>query len=197
LPRASFSIIPFVLPHAGSNSTGGGNSFEIIWKTWEVGAAFMVAVSDPNLIVGGFGLGLLALAVLWRLIAWIREAPLTPDPWDAEVEQKLQEPETQEVCHRCMTPQEPGAWFCKHCGAAVGPYNNLMPFLNVFSEGEVLRNSIRDRFRNRPLIVIGCSLIILNIFPLFAPIYWFSLLLNLKRPSDRQGPADAHDSQSS
>jgi hypothetical protein len=72
-----------------------------------------------------------------------------------------------------------------------------MPFLNVFSEGEVLRNGINGRFRNRPLIVIGYVLITLGIFPLLAPIYWLSLLLNLKRPSDRQEPVDAHDSQPS
>jgi ribosomal protein L40E len=158
---------------------------------------FMIATSDPNLIVGGFGLGLLALAALWRLIVWVREAPQTPDPWDAEVEQKLQEPETMEVCHRCFTPQEPDAWFCKQCGSAVGPYNNLMPFLNVFSEGEVLRNGVNGRFRNRPLIVIGYVLITLGIFPFLAPIYWLSLLLNSKHRSDRQESAGAHDSPSS
>jgi hypothetical protein len=131
----------------------------------------MASVGDPNLIVGGFGVGLLALAALWRLIAWVRDAPPTPDPWDAEVEQRLRDPETREICHRCMTPHEPGAWFCAHCGAAVGPYNNLMPFLNVFSEGEVLRNGISDRFRRRPLIVIGYILISLGLFSFFAPIY--------------------------
>jgi hypothetical protein len=154
----------------------------------------MIATSDPNLMVGGFGLGLLALAALWRLIVWVRDAPQTPDPWDAEVEQKLQEPETREICHRCLTPQEPCAWFCKQCGAAVGPYNNLMPFLNVFSEGEVLRNGVGGRFRNRPLIVIGYFLITLGIFPFLAPIYWLSLLLNLKRPPGRQESAEPQDS---
>jgi hypothetical protein len=157
----------------------------------------MVVTSDPNLIVGGYGLGLLALAVLWQLIAWVREAPPTPDPWDAEVERKLQEPETREICHRCLTPHEPGTWFCKHCGAAVGPYNNLMPFLNVFSEGEVLRNGVGGRFRNRPLIVIGYFLITLGIFPILAPIYWLSFLLNWKRGSDRRESADTQDSQPS
>lgn len=172
----------------------------------------MTAVSDPNLIVGGFGIGLLALAVLWRFIVWIRDAPRTPDPWDAEVEQKLQDPEAQPICHRCMTPQEPDAWFCKHCGAAVGPYNNLMPFLNVFSEGEVLRNGLSDRFRNRPFIAVGYFLISLSFilalvvdYPLVgvgilsfvALFYWASVLRNLKRPPGRQEPADIHDSSSS
>jgi ribosomal protein L40E len=157
----------------------------------------MGVVSDPNMIVGGLGLGLLALAVLWRFIAWIRDAPRTPDPWDAAVEEELKNPDIQQICHRCMAPQEPDAWFCKHCGAAVGPYNNLMPFLNVFSEGEVLRNGVGGRFRNRPLIVIGYFLITLGIFPILAPIYWLSLLLNLKRPPDRQEPAETHVSLSS
>ena len=151
----------------------------------------MIAASDPNLIVGGFGLGLLALAVFWRFIVWVREAPRTPDPWDAEVEQKLQEPEAMEVCHRCFTPQEPDAWFCKQCGSAVGPYNNLMPFLNVFSEGEVFRNGTTGRFRNRPLILIGYILMTFGINPFLAPIYWFFLLFNLKRPpNERESTED-------
>jgi hypothetical protein len=172
----------------------------------------IVATSDPNLIVAGFGLGFLALAALWRFIAWIREAPRTPDPWDAEVEQKLQDPETRQICHRCLTPQEPDAWFCKHCGAAVGPYNNLMPFLDVFSEGEVLRNGVSDRFRNRPLVAVGYFLISLSFilalvinYPLVgvgilsfvALFYWVSVLRNLKRPADRQKSTDMHDSSSS
>ena len=172
----------------------------------------MGVTSDPNLIVGGFGLGLLALAALWRLIVWVREAPLTPDPWDAEVEQKLQEPEAREICHRCLTPQEPDQWFCKHCGSAVGPYNTLMPFLNVFSEGEVLRNGVSGRFRNRPLIMIGYllitlrffllfasgySLATLGIFSFFALIYWSSFLLNLKRPDKLQESAELDDAESS
>ncbi len=172
----------------------------------------MDVTSDPNLMVGGFGLGLLVLAALWQLIAWVREAPPTPDPWDAEVEQKLQDPETQQICHRCMTPQESGAWFCKHCGAAVGPYNNLMPFLNVFSEGEVFRNGISHRFRNRPFIAVGYFLITagflvglmmdyplvtVGIFSFAAVGYWVSVLRNLKRPADRQEPAETHGSQPS
>jgi hypothetical protein len=72
-----------------------------------------------------------------------------------------------------------------------------MPFLNVFSEGEVLRNGVGGRFRNRPLIVIGYFLITLGIFPILAPIYWLSFLLNWKRGSDRRESADTQDSQPS
>ncbi|HXR05307.1 MAG TPA: zinc ribbon domain-containing protein [Verrucomicrobiae bacterium] len=142
----------------------------------------MIAASDPYQIIGGLGIAFLLLAGLWRLIAWVREAPVKPDPWDAEVEQKLSDPETAEVCPHCSTPQPPTAWFCRHCGKAVGPYNNLMPFVNVFSEGEVLRNGTSGRFRNRPLILAGYLLISLGINPFIAPIYLFFLLSNRNRP---------------
>jgi hypothetical protein len=65
-----------------------------------------------------------------------------------------------------------------------------MPFLNVFSEGEVLRNSTTGRLRNRPFILIGNFLIILAINPLFTPIYWFLFLFNLNRPPIEQETAE-------
>lgn len=87
-------------------------------------------------------------------------------------------------------PQEPGAWFCGNCGSAVGPYNNLMPYLNVFSEGEVFRNGVSSRLRNKPVIFIGYFLISLGSYAIFAPIYWFFLLSNLKRPANEAKSAE-------
>ena len=144
----------------------------------------MFAISDPNLLIAGFAVSGLVLAGLWRLIAWVRDAPVTPDPWDAEVEQKLSEPETPEVCPHCSTPQSPTAWFCPHCGRAVGPYNNLMPYVQVFSEGEVFRNGTSGRLGNRPLIAIGFFLIILGINPLLLPIYGWLLLSHRRRRAE-------------
>jgi hypothetical protein len=150
----------------------------------------MFEASDPYQAVAALGIAFLLLAGLWGLIVWVREAPTTADPWDAGVGQQLSEPDAVEVCSRCLTEQPSTAWFCNHCGKAVGPYNNLMPFLNVFSEGEVLRNGTTGRFRNRPLILIGYLLITLGINPFFAPIYWFVLLSNLKRPPAKQESAE-------
>jgi len=150
----------------------------------------MNGTGDPNLLIAGLALGGLAVAALWRLIIWVRDAPVTPDPWDAEVEKEIKEPEAQEICPHCSTPQSSGAWFCPHCGRAVGPYNNVMPYLQVFSEGEVFRNGASGQFRNRPFILFGYFLVTMGTFPLFAPIYLLSLLLNWNRPPDgRTGPA--------
>ena len=160
---------------------------------WEIARAFMLAASDPNLIIGGLAAGGLALAALWRLLVWVRDAPRTPDPWDTEVEQKMQAPETPEVCPHCSTPQPPAAWFCSHCGSAVGPYNNLMPYVQIFSEGEVMRNSVSGRFRNRRLIAVGSFLMMLAINPIFAPIYLFLLWSNLKRSRHGTVPAEGQN----
>jgi hypothetical protein len=143
----------------------------------------MFAAADPNLIVGEFAVDGLALYLLWRLIVWVRDSPTRPDPWDAETEQKLSETETPEICPHCSTPQQSCAWFCENCGRAVGPYNNLMPYVQIFSQGEVLRNGTSGQFRKRPLILTGFFLIGLGMLPFFLlPVYWFSLLLNFKRP---------------
>jgi hypothetical protein len=150
----------------------------------------MILASDPYQVIAGLGITFLCLVGLWRLIVWVREAPVKPDPWDNEVEQKLSDPETAEVCPHCLTQQSPTAWFCGHCGKAVGPYNNLMPFLNVFSEGEVLRNGTTGRFRNRPLIIIGYMLLSLAAYSVFAPVFWIALLSNLKRPRNEPEPTE-------
>ena len=150
----------------------------------------MPAASDPNLVIAGLALGGLLIASAWRLIVWVRDAPVTPDPWDAEVEKKINEPETPEICPHCSAPQPSTAWFCQQCGRAVGPYNNMMPFVQVFSEGEVFRNGASPHLRKRPFILLGYFLIIVGTFPLFAPINLLSLLLNWNDPPDEPKLAD-------
>jgi len=155
----------------------------------------MLVGNDPNLVIGEFGAGVLALAAFWGLIAWIRSAPARPDPWDAEVEQKISGPDAVEICPHCLTEQPPNAWFCKGCGRAVGPYNNLMPYVQVFSEGEVLRNGTSGRLRKSPLILIGYFLISVGMFPLLAPFYLFSLFLNWQRQPDVPKSAEEQNVQ--
>jgi hypothetical protein len=152
---------------------------------------------DPEGLVAEVALAVLAVVFLWRVFVRAWQTPTSPDPWDKEIEGALHEPEAVEVCHRCFDPVTPNSWFCEHCGCAVGPYNNLMPYLHVFSEGEVLRNGVKDRLPQNALIIAGYLLIFAgymvdfsNLSLVFAPIYWIFLFRNLKRQKVAQTEAD-------
>ena len=141
----------------------------------------MVETTNPNQIVAGLGVAGLILAALWRLAASIWNTPVTPDPWSAEIEASLQGADALPICHRCLAPHSNEAWFCEHCGTAVGSYNNLMPYVYIFSQGEILRNGVTDKFRASPLIITGYLLYSMCCYFIFAPVYWFFLFKNLKR----------------
>jgi hypothetical protein len=147
---------------------------------------FMLRISDPNQIVGELAIGGFALAGLWRLIIWIRDAPSNPDPWSAEIEESLQQADATPVCHRCLSPYPDDIWFCEACGAAVGPYNNFMPYVCIFSQGEVLRNGVTDKLRVSRLTIVGYLLYSLGNYLVFAPIYWFFFFKNLKRRKEEK-----------
>jgi hypothetical protein len=124
--------------------------------------------------------GILAAAV-YGVTRWIKSAKTTPDPWGADVEERIRDPQTPFLCHRCLIPQQPDEWFCPVCGSAVGPYNNYMPFVVVFSQGEVLRAGVNDKFRPSFVIVSGFVLYAILQYAVFAPIYWYFLYQNIRR----------------
>lgn len=123
------------------------------------------------LVMGGFGMR--------RLLMWVRALPMSPDPWGSDVESNLSGPEALPVCHKCITPQPHGQWFCEHCGSAVGEYNNWMPYVYVFSQGEVLRNGVTQRLPRSALIIVGYVLVSLSAYAIFAPVFWYFLFKNL------------------
>jgi hypothetical protein len=82
---------------------------------------------EPDHLVAELAIAGIALVLLWRGFVRAMQIPVSPDPWDTEIEKSPHEPEAVEVCHRCLDPVTPGSWFCGHCGAAVGPYNNVRP----------------------------------------------------------------------
>jgi hypothetical protein len=142
-------------------------------------------------------------ALVYGLVFWVMEAPCTADPWGKEITNAINNDDAVPVCHHCFTPQPRSGWFCPECGAIVGPYCNCMPYLYIFSQGEVLRAGVTERLRHGPLIVIGYILVSLATFSvglvLLAPIYWFLLFKNLCRtesaPSAPMYPAAAQPPQ--
>ena len=134
--------------------------------------------------------------IVWQIILRWRKITPQPDPWDSEIENSVQQSDAVEVCHRCFTLQPDNAWFCEHCGSAVGPYNNLMPYVKVFSEGEVYRNSMSDKHRSNALVAIGYALIFIPTYvglmvvmsfgikimaTVYCGFFWFLLFKNFKR----------------
>jgi hypothetical protein len=64
-----------------------------------------------------------------------------------------------------------------------------LPYVYLFSEGEVLRAGVTERIRRTPLIVIGYVLLPLSIFVIAAPVYWYFLFKNLQRRDDAEAEA--------
>ena len=133
----------------------------------------MKTATDPALLVGSLALVALAIGLFWRLIVWIRDAPVRPDPWETDVAQQVAAPEAVEVCPHCLTEQSATGYFCEKCGAATGPYNNLMPDVNVFSMGEVLRNGTSGKFPVNALTLAGFVLYpLLQCLPIFFVVFF-------------------------
>ena len=118
--------------------------------------------------------------ILERLRSWW-ELPETPDPWSTEEEQAVRGPDAIPVCHRCITPCNIPEWFCPCCGAAIGPYNNLMPFVRIFSRGEVLRSGVGPEAHFTPFRALAYLSIGLIEYQIFAPIYYIRLYQNYRR----------------
>jgi hypothetical protein len=123
---------------------------------------------------------------LFRFFRWLFSGPLTPDPWGPALTEAVDLAESEPVCHRCLTEHSNLAHFCPNCGAAVGDYNNVMPFEHVFSEGEVFRNGTTLKTPPTFLRVTGYFVLSLGSYFVFAPIYWFFLLKNFSRSAALQ-----------
>ncbi len=141
-------------------------------------------------------LGLIFLAVLviaiYRIIGWVMEAPRTADPWGPEIDELLDREETLPLCDNCLAPQEHNGWFCPECGCTVGPYCNYLPYVYLFSQGELLRSGTTQPIRKKTPIILFGYLLSPCIVPLLAPVYWVVLLINYNRsPGAEAGPPAA------
>ena len=130
---------------------------------------------------------------VWLWVRWLAKLQPPPEPWGPEIDAALARPDVVTVCHRCFAPQPdlPG-WFCPECGGAVGAYNNWMPYLYIFSIGEVLSIGTFRRFSVRPLTVVGLILFSFTQYHVFAPIYWYRLVRNIQRLRQAEAGVPPH-----
>jgi hypothetical protein len=124
--------------------------------------------------------------VIYRVVLWVMGANRTVNPWGGEVDAALDQDDAVPLCNHCLAPQQHNGWFCPECGATVGPYCNYLPYIYIFSQGEVLRSGVTERLRRTPLIVIGYILFSLGVYAIAAPIYWIFLFKNLRRGDDTE-----------
>lgn len=122
----------------------------------------------------------LGAVIASRLRAW-RMAFDTPNPWPDEVDRAVRSPEAVPVCHRCITPCDRPVWFCPSCGASIGPYNNILPFIRIYALGEVLRSGVGPSARFTRLTVPGYLFLGIQHVWFLAPFYYARLLMNYLR----------------
>ena len=128
---------------------------------------------------------------------WRAQFPETAGPrypWPDEIQAEVDCPDAVRVCHHCITPQEHLGWFCPECGIATGPYNNCMPFVCIFSIGEVLRAGVDEKRRFPQWVYPVYFLLGLQYYYIFAPVYWFRLFRAQKRRGQNLKAIDHEDS---
>ena len=120
-----------------------------------------------------------------RIRAWWRSRDIA-NPWPDEQDVAIHLPDAIPVCHRCITPCDLPVWFCPTCGAAIGPYNNIMPYIYIFSIGEALRSGVGPEAHFTPFRTFAYVSIGLAEYSIFAPLYFIRLYRNYKRLKDTQ-----------
>ena len=120
-----------------------------------------------------------------KLREWWRQPPPS-DPWDAEIDDAVRQPNAVSLCPRCLEPQAHSKWFCPLCGTAVGPYNNWMPYLWIFSLGEWLLSGLSPRAKFTKLTITGYILLAFSQYGPFAPLYLFRVFRNMVRLHDQR-----------
>src|SRR6478609_6375269 len=109
--------------------------------------AYTSPVTQPEFIIGMLGIvGMVAVGG-WFFVRRFLNSPKPAEPWGIEVTEALESGEATPLCHRCLSPHDELVNFCPVCGATVGQYTNLLPYLYIFSIGDLLRVGTRTPFR--------------------------------------------------
>ncbi|MDD5698972.1 MAG: hypothetical protein PHH77_10195 [Victivallaceae bacterium] len=62
---------------------------------------------------------------------FIKNHPVSPDPWEPEISREQVNQLQQEVCVYCAAPVKAGQYYCSRCFNATGRYVPYLPFVNI------------------------------------------------------------------
>lgn len=97
----------------------------------------------------------------------------TPDPWPEEITASVNAKTAIPLCTNCTFPQGPHSWFCPNCGFPTGDYVVLMPYLQNFVIGEVLRRGVSGAPERRRGVQWFLAIYATVQYTIFAPVYWY------------------------
>jgi hypothetical protein len=112
------------------------------------------------------------------------------DPWPKEIDEAVRRPDAEPVCLNCLMPQERHFWFCRECGHPGGEYLTVMPYLHIFTIGELMQRGVVGPPERRFWVTCGFVVVSTMEYTIFAPLYWFWMLRRaLGRPICVRGEA--------
>ena len=160
----------------------------------------------PETIIGGLAITGLIVIGLWRLFRWFGGGKSGPNPWGDTIEESIQQPDASPICRRCLEPHEEYARYCPHCGIPVDSMVPLSPFHYAFAIGDVLLTGTQRKFPVNWITITGFIFLSTIQYLIFAPVYWFRLIRNIKRlkaeeeqprPESTPSPEAAHRDEAS
>lgn len=99
--------------------------------------------------------------------------PARPDPWSEEDQAKVEAVGAVPLCLTCLRPQEGHYWFCPNCGFPSGKYAAVMPYVNIFLDGELFRRCVTGPPETKMWAQWFIFIYATAIYQIFAPVYWY------------------------
>jgi hypothetical protein len=102
--------------------------------------------------------------------------PIYPDPWPAEIDAAIRAPAAVPLCVNCLSPQSGHRWLCAQCACPVGDFAPLMPNLQPFCIGHIMRRGVIGPPDRRCGVNVFLCVMAFHQYAVFAPVYWFWLV---------------------